>query len=573
LQDIIALTQKHYDTTEFPQLPTGDYNETPTNTLPPLSLSAITAELESKMNNAGVSPQLRQLTLQQASKVVSAYEDLYRKACRHLLLTPIVEKSDAIAGLDILRRKFEHSYEHRDAVDFYDRVFAAHTSLRTSPHRPKRPEQAPKPFNHAFTPFLEAYLEQNAFPSIADQKILAQKSGMNTAQIVNWFQNHRSRARKNGREADLKRLPSRQSVNLMLIEEKIKLFDVCMKEDTESDLADDDHDETANTLPNTSLNLDELAHSSTNCITKAYTPISVEPCVIDSAAFGLPSPKTSPPSPGKGPCVTDEDLDDMFKGINIRTSLPSLAPASKAASQMKPLTSRGSSVKPVSRTKPFKAALSSCFSAAITLTCPRSHPALIPYKKKRASSPLPTTPPTVFEQIRLPVLPYTLPAVLPSWELPITSTPEPVGRKKPTIPSHGGKMRPGSPYPKQTISRMSSTSSLASMASDDSQSSSRSSSSTFSLATVESSEPSTPAQSPRPDNAELVDDIRFTDDMFSDYLFYSNSMPNNFFFDINVEEPFDKDVSLSVAEFDKSVSLSITEFETTTLPAFDFFES
>jgi hypothetical protein len=111
------------------------------------------------------------------------------------------------------------------------------------------------------------------------------------------------------------------------------------------------------------------------------------------------------------------------------------------------------------------------------------------------------------------------------------------------------------------------------MASDDSQSSSRSSSSTFSVSTIGSSELSTPAQSPSPDNAELVDDVRFTDDMFGDYLFYSNSMPDNFFFDINVEEPFDKDVSLSVAEFDKSVSLSIAEFETTNLPSFDFFES
>lgn len=150
LQDIIALTQKHHQTTEFSQLPTDDdAYAAPSNILPPpLSLGGITAQLESKMINAGISSQLQQLALQQASKVVSTYEDLYRKASRHLLVTPIVHKGDAIAGLDILRRRFEHSYEHRDIVEFYNRVSAAHLSLRVSPYPAKPAEQALKSFNH-----------------------------------------------------------------------------------------------------------------------------------------------------------------------------------------------------------------------------------------------------------------------------------------------------------------------------------------------------------------------------------------------------------------------------------------
>lgn len=111
------------------------------------------------------------------------------------------------------------------------------------------------------------------------------------------------------------------------------------------------------------------------------------------------------------------------------------------------------------------------------------------------------------------------------------------------------------------------------MASDDSHSSSRSSSSTFSTSTVDSSEFDTPVQSPGTGNTELIDDTRFSDDIFGDYFLHSNPIPDNFFFDINVEQPFDNDVSLSIAELDKSTSLSIAEFETTTLPSFDFFES
>lgn len=71
--------------------------------------------------------------------------------------------------------------------------------------------------------------------------MLAEKGNMDREQIITWvitfqqflfllltdmrfqFQNHRSRARKDGKEADLKRLPAGQMVNLELIDEKVRL--------------------------------------------------------------------------------------------------------------------------------------------------------------------------------------------------------------------------------------------------------------------------------------------------------------------------------------------------------------
>nr|AEX07899.1 HD2 homeodomain mating-type protein [Volvariella volvacea] len=64
------------------------------------------------------------------------------------------------------------------------------------------------PFNHAYTPILEKYFESNAYPSAADRAVLARKSDMTPRQIEVWFQNHRTRAKKEGRR--LRKLADRQ---------------------------------------------------------------------------------------------------------------------------------------------------------------------------------------------------------------------------------------------------------------------------------------------------------------------------------------------------------------------------
>ncbi|KAL0951531.1 hypothetical protein HGRIS_008215 [Hohenbuehelia grisea] len=54
-------------------------------------------------------------------------------------------------------------------------------------------------FNSDFVPFLEDFFEHNAYPSMADRQLMARKSLMTARQIEVWFQNHRRRARKEGK--------------------------------------------------------------------------------------------------------------------------------------------------------------------------------------------------------------------------------------------------------------------------------------------------------------------------------------------------------------------------------------
>ncbi|KAF4573176.1 Caudal homeobox family protein [Pleurotus pulmonarius] len=54
-------------------------------------------------------------------------------------------------------------------------------------------------FNHDYVPVLEKYFEYNAYPSAADRVLMARKSMMTERQIEVWFQNHRNRARKDGK--------------------------------------------------------------------------------------------------------------------------------------------------------------------------------------------------------------------------------------------------------------------------------------------------------------------------------------------------------------------------------------
>ncbi|KAH9898221.1 hypothetical protein C8Q73DRAFT_788424 [Cubamyces lactineus] len=62
------------------------------------------------------------------------------------------------------------------------------------------PSSRRRPFNQAAIPLLEAFFDNNAFPSRLDKHELAAKCDMDYRQIHVWFQNRRSRHRKEGKE-------------------------------------------------------------------------------------------------------------------------------------------------------------------------------------------------------------------------------------------------------------------------------------------------------------------------------------------------------------------------------------
>ncbi|KAL1740594.1 mating-type protein A-alpha Y4 [Schizophyllum fasciatum] len=65
----------------------------------------------------------------------------------------------------------------------------AHIGATMGPAR-SRPK-----FHSEYTPLLDLYFRFNAYPTYADRRVLAEKTGMLTRQITVWFQNHRRRAK------------------------------------------------------------------------------------------------------------------------------------------------------------------------------------------------------------------------------------------------------------------------------------------------------------------------------------------------------------------------------------------
>ncbi|KAL1737403.1 mating-type protein A-alpha Y4 [Schizophyllum commune] len=72
----------------------------------------------------------------------------------------------------------------------------AHINATMGPDKTEGPDKRSRPkFHSEYTPVLELYFHFNAYPTYADRRILAEKTGMLTRQITVWFQNHRRRAK------------------------------------------------------------------------------------------------------------------------------------------------------------------------------------------------------------------------------------------------------------------------------------------------------------------------------------------------------------------------------------------
>ncbi|KAG1723434.1 homeodomain protein 2 [Suillus occidentalis] len=77
------------------------------------------------------------------------------------------------------------------AVASYQKHSSTHDKTQTSSSAAK--------FNHEYVPLLEYFFAENPFPTHADKAFLAKKSAMTFRQIHVWFQNKRSKMKKEGR--------------------------------------------------------------------------------------------------------------------------------------------------------------------------------------------------------------------------------------------------------------------------------------------------------------------------------------------------------------------------------------
>ncbi|KAJ3532910.1 hypothetical protein NMY22_g7553 [Coprinellus aureogranulatus] len=91
-----------------------------------------------------------------------------------------------------IKKSHENSFQ-RQLIRIREAVLKVYEDIQID-----KPEKKPV-FNSEYTPVLEQYFEYNSFPSAKDRELLARKSSMTVRQIEVWFQNHRRRARKEGR--------------------------------------------------------------------------------------------------------------------------------------------------------------------------------------------------------------------------------------------------------------------------------------------------------------------------------------------------------------------------------------
>ncbi|KAI3622609.1 homeodomain mating-type protein HD2.1 [Moniliophthora roreri] len=162
--------------------------------IPPLEI-VVPQSFYVELHRLGVLPVALQPHLQ---SLLDSFANEYQQRCRslisrvvypgfHTLLPQILEK---------LQVAFQRHFEQQTIPKILQRLRGVIRQTDSNDH--------PR-FNKEYIPFLEKYFELDAYPSIRDQEVMAQKSGMTRRQIEVWFQNHRRVSRKNGQEPKKKR--------------------------------------------------------------------------------------------------------------------------------------------------------------------------------------------------------------------------------------------------------------------------------------------------------------------------------------------------------------------------------
>ncbi|KJA25889.1 hypothetical protein HYPSUDRAFT_388785 [Hypholoma sublateritium FD-334 SS-4] len=190
-------------------------NSNRTHPIPSLDLP-LPEDIGHAFNGLVLSPQalinINQKYRHSLHQLQQLHRQKYEEACTNLCKVP--QASNALPlplFMERLRKVYESTYAHRLSA-MKDEVIALCAKF-VSNSEPKK-----VPFNAEFTPLLEKYFERNAYPSAPDRQVLAQKTTMTPRQIEVWFQNHRKRAKENGRT--INRMQPNNSHNFSVSSEK-----------------------------------------------------------------------------------------------------------------------------------------------------------------------------------------------------------------------------------------------------------------------------------------------------------------------------------------------------------------
>ncbi|TFK77350.1 homeobox-domain-containing protein [Pluteus cervinus] len=152
------------------------------------------------LQSALMSTMVRQEAVEIIRQRLCSLKDRYRRqfdvTAQKLLQSTQTPHLKPIADrLHQLRNAFQTRYENVEEPKLLDFI----NSMRLeNVGEPIVDHQRRPPFNHESIPILEQYFKTDAYPSKHDQVALASQTNMTMKQIEVWFQNHRTRARRDG---------------------------------------------------------------------------------------------------------------------------------------------------------------------------------------------------------------------------------------------------------------------------------------------------------------------------------------------------------------------------------------
>nr|BCB28860.1 HD2 mating type protein [Mycoleptodonoides aitchisonii] len=225
-------------------------------------------------------------------------------------------------AFDKLYAKMQHGWMEKVYNDIVPRILKARRSCACSSFKGRRS------FSSDITPILENFFESNAFPSRLDKHDLADETGLTYKQVHVWFQNHRSRYRREGRE--LKR-GNPSSILPKEVEDSALKFLALSQEENSDGLSD-------NTLPSsptstsscppikqgTTFNLDPPPHA----FPSAYPPpCDYAPFPISEGARNFPVYWDRQPHTSVWTRVSVVDVKDLtihFAKMTLKNQTPDI---------------------------------------------------------------------------------------------------------------------------------------------------------------------------------------------------------------------------------------------------------
>ncbi|KAJ3006365.1 hypothetical protein NUW54_g3967 [Trametes sanguinea] len=192
----------------------ADYSPCSTSELPPINVDALSLPLPRslvpKLLQLGVNP----LAAERISGVVSGEILLRLKATLEADFKLRIQRLNSeatflrdAAFLSKLRSTYIITYQKAEGDwtayildNFIPRLLKIQSDYKHRPSPPQATARARPAFNHDAVPMLEQFFSKNPFPSRLEKFELASKCHMQYRQIHVWFQNKRSRLRREGHE-------------------------------------------------------------------------------------------------------------------------------------------------------------------------------------------------------------------------------------------------------------------------------------------------------------------------------------------------------------------------------------